>query len=1275
MAGLVINAEEAVSTGRLIEFVWGDDPPPTARKSLQVYVSRLRRVLGETAVTYSPGGYLLRIDEGHIDARRFEQLAEEGRRLMSTDPQGAFDLLDQALSLWRGSPLSDIDAEGDLIPYIERLDEARQAAIEDRIESALALGRHGELVGELRTLVEAHPLRERLWGQLMVALYRSGRQAEALRAFQRCRQILAEELGIEPSLPLQQLEESVLQQDPALDLDTPTPARGRGESFGPLRNPYKGLRAFTEADASDFFGRESMVTDLVSRIEAGERFLALVGPSGSGKSSVALAGVIPAVQGPDRLVARITPGLHPIAQLEAGLTRASPHRSHPVSLTAGDRLGLLRAVLSSLPDERTEMLLVIDQFEELLTGAIAADTVTDLLGNIVEAVEDPHGRLTVLVTLRSDFFDQALRRPELAQLLDSGVVNVPPLSAIEIQAAVMRPARSVGLEMEPGLVTELISETSRHPGSLPLLQFVLTELTDRAEGRTLTLAALHRAGGIQGTLAQRSEALFETLSEGAKEATRLILLHLVALNEEGEPTRRVAAVDDLKISSIPDERRHEALDALAEGRLLTFGRDERSGQPTVEVAHEAVFREWPRCQRWIEEAKSDIRALGELERATADWVGADRSPDYLLKGSRLRLYEDWAERTQLGTTGAAAAFVEASLEARRGEEQIEEARRSRERTLERRAITRLRVSVAVLALLAVVATGLSVFAARQSREAEQQRQAALTAASQMLARQLSFAAVVEAGRDPELSLLLGLHAVRAASVGGDPIPVETVEALHWGLQGMKVQYPVTDGDVFLLVGPAGTRGAYDLQIDQLVDLARQRVTRQLTPEECRTLLSSGQCPELPDDLSNGVLVEAAPSGQGDQRLDGTTVSVMGTISDVETAALRVEFDAFTEETGILVTYGDGSHLFDDINGVLPQESDIILAAQPGLVQTGAEAGRLIDLGVYLSHDQVKSDYGGHLTSLATVGPGGVHPSPTGTLYGVPLNMSIKGLIWFVPENFEAAGYEIPVTWDELIALSDLIVADGGTPWCFAEESGPASGWPGTDWVEDILLHEHGPEVYDGWVRGDVLFSDPRVRDAFERLGELFFTSGYVHGGAATAIETSFADAPAALLSNPPGCWLYHQASFLPNFIADPSEVERVSAFPTPSIDDAYANGLLMAADFAVVYTDRPEVRALTRWLASPDFGTEMVARLPGYFPSNRRFATDVYQSDWRGTIAAIRSQSVVSDLVRFDASDLMPEGIGAGPFWDAMIQYFLEGPDSLDTILADLDAMAAQVRP
>lgn len=1275
LAGLVVYADETVSTERLIQFVWGEDPPPTARKSLQVYVSRLRRVLGGSAVTYSPGGYLLRLDEATIDAHRFEDLAHQARLLLDKDPQTAIVLFDAALALWRGSPLSDIDAEGDLIPYVERLREARIAAVEDRADAALALGQHGELVGELYNLVETYPLRERLWSQLMMALYRSGRQAEALRAFQRCRQILAEELGIEPSIPLQRLEERILHQDPGLDLETRAPVPERAGAIGPLRNPYKGLRAFTEDDAPDYFGREDMVTDLVDRIEAGERFLALVGPSGSGKSSVALAGVIPVVRGSDRLVATMTPGLHPISHLEAALTRLSPDAPQPVSLPAGDRLGLLRAVGSNLTDERTEMLLVIDQLEELLTGAIAGDTVTEFLANIAEAVEDPHGRLTVLVTLRSDFFDHALRRPDLALLLRSGVVNVPPLSASEMQAAVVRPARSVELEIEPELVAELISETARQPGSLPLLQFVLTELTDRVEGRTLTLAALRRAGGIQGTLSHHSEALYESLSEGGQEAVRLILLHLVSLNEQGEPTRRVAVVDDLMLPSVQDGHRHEALDALVEGRLLTFGRDEPSGRPTVEVAHESVFREWPRCQRWIEKAQADIRLLGDLERAAADWVGAVRSADYLLKGSRLRLYEDWAERTPLGITAEAAAFVDASLQARRGEEEAEEARGSRERILERRAVTRLRVSVAVLALLAVVTTGLSVFAAQQSREAEQQREAALSAASEMLARQLSFAAAVEAGRDPELSLLLGLHAVRAISVGGDRIPVETVEALHWGLQGMKVQYPVTDVEAILLVGPAGTRGAFALPIDELVDLARRQVTRQLTPEECRGFLSSGQCPELPDDLGKGLVVETSEPGDVGQTLAGTTVSVMGLFSDVETAALRAEFDSFTQETGIRVTYSEESHLDQIIAGELPQLTDIILTARPAWVQAESRAGRLMNLGIYLSPDEVRADYGEHLISLATVGPGGAHPSPDGTLHAIPLSTTIKSLIWFVPENFQAAGYDIPGTWDELMELSDRIVSDGGTPWCFAEESGPASGWPATDWVEDILLHMHGPDVYDGWVRGDIPFSDPRVRDGFEQLGEVFFTEGYVYGGAENALDTPWDGALEHLLSDPPGCWLHHQASFLPNAVSTQDDLARLSAFPTPSIDPAFGDALLTATDLAVVYADRPEVRAFMRRLASPEYGHEMVARLPAYFPSNRRFPADVYTEEWRGNIATIRTRSVEGDFVRFDGSDLMPEEVGTEPFWGGMVEYLSEGPNSLDAVLADLDAAMARAGP
>lgn len=1270
LAGLLVHADEPVSTDWLIDFVWGENPPPTARKSLQTYISRLRRIVGETVIEGSSDGYLLRLDGIELDADRFEQIAERGRRLLATDPESVFDELGSALALWRGSPLSDIDAGIDLLPYVERLQEARLAALEDRMEAGLVLGRHGELVGELKSLVEAHPLRERLWGQLMLALYRSGRQGEALRAFQRCRQILGNELGIDPSAALQRLEERILLQDPGLDLKSSAPIAPRDSM--PIRNPYKGLRAFSEADASDFFGREALVAELVARIEAGDRFLALVGPSGSGKSSAALAGVVPAIRAstgrPTRLVATMTPGTHPIAQLEAALTRVTPDQSRLVALDPSDHLALLRAVLALVPDETTEVLLVIDQFEELLTGAIDEVSVRGFVRNLTEAVEDPHGQLTVVVTLRADFFDRALRDPGLAELLASGVVNVPPLSPTELQAAVVRPAQAVGVEIEPELTAELVSETAHHPGSLPLLQFVLTELTDRASGRILTLAALRQAGGIRGTLARQSEELYTSLSEVGREAARRIFLRLVALDEAGEATRRSVAVDDLHFSGIRDETRKEAIDALVRGRLLTYSRETHSGRPAIEVAHEAVFREWPRCARWIDDARSDIRQGAELERAAFDWVAAERSPDYLLTGTRLRVYEEWAGSTELGITPSGMALLEASLQRRHEEERAEVARAEREKTLERRAVNRLRASVAVLALLAVVTTGLSVYAAGRSREADRQGAAALAAATEILIRQLSFAAVAESGRDPELGLLLALHAVRVASVRDEPIHAETVEALHWGLQGMRVQYPVADSETTVLVGTEGRRGAYHLPFPELVALARSNVTRQLTAEECIAYLSSGECPVLPADIEWEPPSESGVRTGGPEMLAGTTVRVVSPHFDQEADGLRAEFEAFTEVTGIEVAYTNVDTEHRSVDWHL--RTDIMVVPQPGWVLEEAAQARLMDLGRYLDREQVVFDYGPYLASWGTVGPAGEFPSESGNLYSVPLTANLKSLIWYVPERFAEAGFGIPTTWDELIELSDRIVSDGGTPWCFAEESGIHSGWPATDWVEDLLLKGSGPEVYDSWVSRDIPFSDPHVRKAFERLGQLFFTDGYVHGGTTTAVGTPVWAGSFPMFDDPPGCWLYHQASFIAGLLPPGIQPgEDVAAFPTPSIAHEHRDAVVGGGDYLVVYTDRPEVRALVKHIASPRFGRHLADIYPGFLAANRRFDTDRYPEEWRRTAAATLRAAQAEDLLRFDGSDLMPTWLGSFPFWSAMIEYLRGGPDTLDEILASLDAL------
>jgi DNA-binding SARP family transcriptional activator/ABC-type glycerol-3-phosphate transport system substrate-binding protein len=1281
LAALALHVREPLSTERLIELVWGDEPPPSARKSLQTYLSRLRRLLGDGLVIGgAPTGYVLRLDGAHLDALRFEELSARGRQLVARDPAGAWDTLGAALALWRGSPLAGLDLHVDLATRAGRLQEARLLVVEERAEAGLALGLHHELVGELSELVAAHPLRERAWGQLMLALYRSGRSAEALEAFQRYRRLLADELGLEPSAQLRELEDRILRQDPALDEEghATSASAGATPARRPVRNPYKGLRAFSEDDADDFFGRATLVGDLIGRIERGIRFLALVGPSGSGKSSVARAGLVPALQAlPGRAATRtawMTPGTHPFAQLDAALSRAGPEAARPVPLDANDDLALLRAVLASVPDERTDLLLVVDQFEELLTEAIPAETVQAFVRNLAEAVQDPHGQLIVVVTLRADFLAQALQHPELADLLGVGVVTVPPLTSIELQAAIVRPAAAVGLEVEPELVAELVAETSQHPASLPLLQFVLTELTDQADGSRLTLAALHQLGGIRGTLAREAEELYSALSEPAKEAARWILLRLVTLNDLGEATRRTVRVDELQMPAVGDDVRREVLDRFVGRRLLTYGHGPLTGQPTVEVTHEAVLREWPRCASWIEEARADIRLGVDLERAAVEWTAADRSPDYLLTGSRLRRYEDWVRDGELGVSDAARTYLDASLDRRREEERTETARLERERELERRAVSRLRVGVAFLALLVLVTTGLSFVAAARSREAERERTAAQSLATEMLVRQLSYAAVAEAGNDPELSLLLALHTANVASIRHEPLPREAVEALHWGLQELRVQYPVEDGDVFVLAGTTGPRGAYRLPIAGLLQLARDQVTRQLSAAECRAYLRTDDCPELPAEVPTVATAPAAATARSGPPLAGTTVRVTGLRTDTLAQAIRREFEEFTDRTGIEVIYVEETTLEEQIlAGEVQDRTDLAVVAQPGLVETEAAAGRSIDLD-YLARDRIVSDVGRHLGSLAVVGDDG-DPATSGTLAAIPLSVNVKSLVWFSPRRFAAAGYEVPTTWEQLIALGDRIVADGGTPWCFAMESGEASGWPATDWVEDLVLRGHGPEVYDAWSAGEISFTDPRIRDAFERLGQLFFPEGYVHGGANAALGTWYWAAIHPLLDDPPGCWLHHQASFIADSFPPDLEVDAdISAFPTPTIDDAHRETTLIAGDFLLAYTDRPEVRELVRYVASPDFGRFLTTN-PGFMSPNRRFDPDHYPEEWRRAAAATLRRALEEDLVRFDASDRMPPPLGTGIIWSAMMDYLRGGPDTLDDVLGRLDAAAAAIYP
>jgi len=409
LALLLLHRGELLSSDRLIDELWGERPPTTAAKNIHVYVSRLRKALGDGLLETRGHGYRLVIEPEQVDATRFERLLAEGRRAADAgDADGAVARLRDALALWRGPPLADLAYEPFAQSEIVRLEELRLAAVEELVAAELALGHHAELVPQLEALVRDHPLRERLLGQLMLALYRCGRQTEALERYRHGRRALLDEQGLEPGPALRELEHAILAQDAALAAPAraPTPppaATGNGRPEPGVRaveptNPYRGLRAFAEADAPNFFGRDALIEKLVAKLAA-TRFLAVVGPSGSGKSSVVRAGLVPrlrggALPGSERWhVIELFPGARPLEELEAALLRIAVNP--PASLLeqlAGDERGLLRAVKRALPADESELVLFIDQLEELFTLVEDEARRTHVLALIETAVAAPDSR-------------------------------------------------------------------------------------------------------------------------------------------------------------------------------------------------------------------------------------------------------------------------------------------------------------------------------------------------------------------------------------------------------------------------------------------------------------------------------------------------------------------------------------------------------------------------------------------------------------------------------------------------------------------------------------------------------------------------------------------------------------------------------------------------------------------------------------------------------------------------------------------------------------------
>jgi WD40 repeat protein/class 3 adenylate cyclase len=547
---------------------------------------------------------------------------------------------------------------------------------------------------------------------------------------------------------------------------------GEGEprQLVPMKNPYKGLRAFQGADAPDFFGREALTERLLSRVaQTGEltRFLAVVGPSGSGKSSVVRAGLIPALKrgkapGSERwLAVEMLPSAHPFEELDAVLSSINANPNPPATLLEllrDDERGLLRAARRVLPqDESVELVLVIDQFEEVFTLVADEAERVQFLEALYAAVTDPRSRLRVVITLRADFYDRPLLYPNPGELVRQRTEVVLPLSAEELERAIVRPAQRVGVTCEAELVAAIVKDVGEQPGALPLLQYALTELFERRVGRQLTLDAYRESGGVLGALSHRADEIYDGLDEAEQAIARQMFLRLVTLGEGVEDTRRRARTSELYSIGVSEMIESDiagkpaldrVMEAFGRGRLLTFDRDPVTHSPTVEVAHEALIRTWPRLREWLDAGRSDLRVHRQLMAAAGEWANNGRDPSYLATGARLAQFETLASlrSAETGSPGGVAlneeerAYLGASIQRREQEESAERERQRHELELaqrtasaQRSAAARLRILVGGLAVFLGLALALAIFAFDRQAEATTQRQAAQSSAATAVA--------------------------------------------------------------------------------------------------------------------------------------------------------------------------------------------------------------------------------------------------------------------------------------------------------------------------------------------------------------------------------------------------------------------------------------------------------------------------------------------------------------------------------------------------------------
>ena len=409
---------------------------------------------------------------------------------------------------------------------------------------------------------------------------------------------------------------------------------------------------------------------------------------------------------------------------------------------------------------------------------------------------------------------------------------------------------------------------------------------------------------------------------------------------------------------------------------------------------------------------------------------------------------------------------------------------------------------------------------------------------------------------------------------------------------------------------------------------------------------------------------------GGGSLEGEEVFITGALVGNDAAGFQQNFDSFTEETGIIVSFQGSDNFEQEVQ--IQMESgdtpDIALWPQPGAVVDAAQRGYLVsleDLGVDM--DEYRASFSSYIVGLGEV---------DGAHYGGAHAFNLKSIVWYQRAEFEARGYSVPTTWDEMIALADQIVADGMTPFCFGMYSNGASGWLATDWMEDIMLRTgNGVDSYDQWVNHEIPFNDPVVKNAATLLSQIMHTEGYVVGGTDAIVSTYFGNAQDPMFSKDangnPGCFMHRQASFITGFWPEGEKAGAgtvTTVFPFPSIDASLPAAALGGGDMWGAFNDRDATKAVAEYMLSAEFYNNVAIR-----DSNARlsahtgFDTSLYAQPINKILGDTIAAALSANSFRFDASDLMPPEVGAGSFWKEMMNLAVEGPGYIDTALDTIE--------